>query len=640
MEVEIVMQDNLPSVHPSASDKQQTAPDNKQQKDTGDSKQTVPNDGQLAASNGGQHTTVTRIEMLYTVTETPPWYLCILLAFQHYLTAFGSTITVPLVLAKHLCVAGDVVGLSEILGTIFFVSGISTLLQTTFGVRLPIVQGATFAFLAPAISVLNLPIWQCPFNETSQTDVSFNSTQFGEIGGDAHREIWQSRIREIQGAVMVASLFQVLIGFSGLMGMVLHFIGPLSIAPTIALIGLSLFDAASEKASKHWWIAITTVILITVFSQYLRNITVPCPRYTKKDGCAASRKPVFKLFPILLAMGVAWVICALLTVFGALPSDPDDWGYYARTDVRSRVLTEAPWFRFPYPGQWGMPTVSASAVFGMLAGVMASMIESVGDYYACASLTGSPPPPVHAVNRGIGIEGITCIIAGAWGTANGTTSYSENVGAIGITKVGSRAVVQTAGVLLVLMGCMGKVGALFVTMPDPVVGGMFIVMFGMITAVGLSNLQHVQLTSSRNLFILGLSLFLGLSLPKWMQNNKQVIKTGNASFDQIVEVLLSTSMFVGGFLGFLLDNTLPGTAAERGIQKWRERSTHPDDYSSASDMHIYDLPLVQKYLDQCKWTRYLPFLPTSEGNNQRKCQCSIASLCKCFVKKQKNTNVP
>ena len=63
------------------------------------------------------------------------------------------------------------------------------------------------------------------------------------------------------------------------------------------------------------------------------------------------------------------------------------------------------------------------------------MVESVGDYYACARLSGAPPPPVHAVNRGIGIEGIGCLLAGAWGSGNGTTSYSENVGAIGITKV-------------------------------------------------------------------------------------------------------------------------------------------------------------------------------------------------------------
>ena len=73
--------------------------------------------------------------------------------------------------------------------------------------------------------------------------------------------------------------------------------------------------------------------------------------------------------------------------------------------------------------------------FGMLAGVVASIIESVGDYYACARLSGAPPPPRHAINRGIGMEGIGCLLTGAFGTGNGTTSYSENIGAIGITKV-------------------------------------------------------------------------------------------------------------------------------------------------------------------------------------------------------------
>ena len=85
--------------------------------------------------------------------------------------------------------------------------------------------------------------------------------------------------------------------------------------------------------------------------------------------------------------------------------------------------------------QWGTPTVSVGAVFGMLAGVLASAVESIGDYYACARLSGAPPPPIHAVNRGIGTEGIGCIIAGIIGSGNGTTSYSENIGAIGITKV-------------------------------------------------------------------------------------------------------------------------------------------------------------------------------------------------------------
>jgi nucleobase transporter 1/2 len=71
----------------------------------------------------------------------------------------------------------------------------------------------------------------------------------------------------------------------------------------------------------------------------------------------------------------------------------------------------------------------------MLAGVLASEIESIGDYYACARLAGARPPPVHAMNRGIAIEGLGCILAGLWGSGNGTTSYSENIGSMGVTKV-------------------------------------------------------------------------------------------------------------------------------------------------------------------------------------------------------------
>ena len=89
---------------------------------------------------------------------------------------------------------------------------------------------------------------------------------------------------------------------------------------------------------------------------------------------------------------------------------------------------------------------------GMFDGVIYGRnLESVGDYYACARLSGAPPPPKHAIYRGIGTEGGTqiflrfqyisdaqglgCILAGVWGSGNGTTSYSENIGAIGVTKV-------------------------------------------------------------------------------------------------------------------------------------------------------------------------------------------------------------
>lgn len=546
--------------------------------------------------------------VIYGVEDIPPWYLCILLGFQHYLTAFGSTITVPLVLYQSLCMDEDKVGLSELISTIFFVSGVATLLQTTFGTRLPIIQGATFAFLTPTFSILALPKWSCPYIKERELDPYLENSTLPDPGSAEHRELWQSRIREIQGAIMVASIFQVVIGFSGLMGFVLKFIGPLAITPTITLIGLALFKEAAEKAAAQWYIALMTMVLIAVFSQYMRNVNVPCFA-TDKGRCTVVKMPIFSLFPVLLAMIVSWVICVILTVSGALTDEKGEWGYNARTDIKIDVLYESDWFRFPWPGQWGMPTVSTAAVFGMLAGVLSSMIESVGDYYACARLAGAPPPPVHAVNRGIGVEGICCILAGAWGSGNGTTSYSENVGAIGITKVGSRIVVQVGGIIMIVLGCLGKFGALFVTIPDPVVGGMFMIMFGMITAVGLSNLQYINLNSSRNIFILGVSLFFGLSFPKWIGNTPNAVETGSEIANQIISVLLGTNMFVGGFVGFVLDNTIPGTAEERGINKWRKHEEVLDSTVVDDTRRIYDLPWIQKYLDKIRWFRYVPFCP-------------------------------
>ncbi|XP_053374414.1 solute carrier family 23 member 2-like isoform X2 [Mercenaria mercenaria] len=456
------------------------------------------------------------------------------------------------------------------------------------------------------------PQWECPYTvarDQNGTDVNFTALGLPDIGSDEHREMWMKRIREIQGAIMVASIFQVVIGFSGIMGFLLRFIGPLAITPTIALIGISLFEAGSSFASQQWWIALTTMFLITLCSQYMRNVNVPCFSVAKGKGCTTTKLPLFSLFPVLFAMIISWIICAILTATDVLPDDPKQWGYSARTDIQSDVLSKSKWFRFPYPGQWGLPTVSTASVFGMLAGVLASMIESVGDYYACARLSGAPPPPTHAINRGIGVEGIGCILAGAWGSGNGTTSYSENIGAIGITKVGSVRVVQVGGIVMLILGCLGKFGALFATIPGPVIGGMFMITFGMVTAVGLSNLQYVDLNSSRNIFILGVSIFFGFSMPAWLAANPTSIDTGNDIVDQILSVLLSTSMFVGGALGFILDNTIPGTDEERGIKKWRKLTLEDEESTGGSRMHIYDLPLIQNYLDNVQIFKYIPFCP-------------------------------
>ncbi|XP_063301365.1 solute carrier family 23 member 1-like isoform X1 [Pelobates fuscus] len=542
-----------------------------------------------------------RNKLAYTVTDVPPWYLCIFLGIQHYLTALGGIVAIPLILSKELCLTHDPLTQSHLISTIFFVSGICTLLQVVFGVRLPILQGGTFAFLTPTLAMLSLPKWQCPDWTQNASMVNASSPVFVEL--------WQSRIREVQGAIMVASCFQIFVGFSGLIGFLMRFIGPLTIAPTITLIGLPLFESAGRDAGSHWGISAMTTFFIVLFSQYLRNVPLPIPSYSRNKKCHFSKIYLFQIFPVLLGIAISWLICFILTVTNALPSNPETYGYFARTDVKGDVLSQAPWFRFPYPGQWGLPTISLAGVFGILAGVISSMVESVGDYHACARLSGAPPPPKHAINRGIGIEGIGCLLAGAWGTGNGTTSYSENVGALGITRVGSRAVIISGGILMLLMGIFSKIGAVFATIPTPVIGGMFLVMFGVIAAVGISNLQFADMNSSRNIFIVGFSIFSGLTIPNWVNNNTELLQTGIIQLDQVILVLLTTGMFVGGFFGFFLDNTIPGTKEERGIYAWKEvHGEMSDDCPDIGD--VYDLPFgIGTRFCTASWLKYIPFCP-------------------------------
>ncbi|KAF3702656.1 Solute carrier family 23 member 1 [Channa argus] len=430
----------------------------------------------------------------YCVTDVPPWYLCAFLAIQHYLTAFGALITIPLILSEGLCLQHDSLTQSRLINTIFFVSGLCTLLQVTFGVRLPILQGGTFALVTPAMAMLSMPEWKCPAWTQNASLVNTSSPLFIDV--------WQTRMRTI------------LVGFSGLIGFLMRFIGPLTIAPTISLIGLSLYDSAGVKAGSHWG--------ISAISEENKTLL--------KDG---------------------------------------DFS----------VITNLT----PHAGQWGMPTVNLAGVIGILAGIICSMAESVGDYHACARLSGAPNPPKHAINRGIGVEGLGSLLAGAFGTGNGTTSFSENVAAIGITKVGSRKVILLSGVFMILIGTLGKIGAIFTTIPAPVIGGMFLVMFAVITATGISNLQSTDMNSSRNIFVFGFSIFSALVIPNWIMKNPNALATG--------------------------------TKRERGLLSL-DKADLEDSGNTFGTEDIYDLPFgMSACLSSRSWVRYIPFCPLKDSRS-------------------------
>ncbi len=476
-------------------------------------------------------------DLIYGIDDVPPPVEGVVLGLQHYLTMFGSTVAIPLLLAGPLGIKDEPAQLGLLIGTMFFVSGITTLLQTTIGNRLPIIQGGTFSFISPAFAICGMALVK---------DQGF-----------------EVKMQHLQGAIIAGAACEIVIGYSGLIGKLRRFIGPITIAPTIALIGLALFPFGAPKAGTHWGIGGLTIVLIILFSQVLRR-----------------KHRFFELFPILLAIVGAWGVAGICSAAGLFTP--------AVTDAAGKVVTaahpaytsfqavaDAPWIRIPYPFQWGMPQFAFPAIVGMLAGFVASMIESIGDYYACARLSGAPIPDEKTINRGIGMEGIGCAIAGAFGTGNGTTSYSENIGAIGLTRVGSRRVVQYGAVLMIILGGVAKFGALFTSIPDPIVGGMYCALFGMIASVGLSNLQFVDLNSVRNLFIMGFAFFMGLSVPFYFFGMSAPVPFPGSplKFDPqwaagIIQTIGTTGMAVGALIACVLDNIIPGTDEERGLTAW------------------------------------------------------------------------
>ncbi|XP_069697554.1 solute carrier family 23 member 2-like isoform X2 [Periplaneta americana] len=533
-------------------------------------------------------------DITYGIDDNPPWYLCVFMALQHYLTMIGAIVSIPFILTPAICMKDDDPARSHIICTMIFVTGIVTWVQATFGCRLPIVQGGTISFLVPTLAILNLPQWRCPEPAVLDAMTSDNRT-----------ELWQTRMRELSGAIAVSAVLQAVIGLFGIVGVILRYVTPLTIVPTVSLVGLSLFENAADSASQHWGIAAGTILMLTAFSQLLREVHVPLLAYKRDVGFSIVWFQLFKLFPVLLTIIIMWGVCALLTLSGNLPV-----GHPARTDVKLRIIEDSPWFRFPYPGQWGVPTVTAAGVLGMLAGVLACTVESISYYPTTARMCGAPPPPVHAINRGIAIEGIGTILAGLWGSGNGTNTFGENVGAIGVTKIGSRRVIQYAAVLMIIQGLISKFGAAFIIIPQPVVGGMFCIMFGMITAFGLSALQYVDLNSSRNLYIVGFSIFFSLVLSKWMEANPHAIQTGSEVVDSIITVLLSTSILIGGITGCLCDNIIPGTPEERGLIAWQDQMKLEPNKENGDASDTYDYPIGMSVIRRLNIFSYLPFMPT------------------------------
>ncbi len=505
-----------------------------------------------------------------------------MLALQHVLTMFGSTVAVPLIFGPLLWPVPETLpaqlqstllelqltNTALLISSVMLCSGVATLLQSTYGSRLPIIQGVSFSFLAAFFGIVaasqssNAPDWSAvTAGDLSETTLAPLVEQWKATG--AHG------MRTIAGAVIIGGVLEAVIGFAGLMGLVRRVLSPVVVGPVIMLIGLALYNVGAPVAASNWLVSIPMMILIVLFALVLsRNFRI------------------FQLFPMLLAITTMVSTCWWLGRNGTIP--PGDPAF-----VDLSAFDRSDWFRvqdvfFP----WGLPEWSISALVAVLAGYLASMVESFGDYHACKNMAGGGDPTPDEISRGIGMEGVGCALTGIFGGFS-STSYSENIGLVGLTKVASRYVVQIGAVILIVLGLFGKFGAIASAIPKPVVGGLYCALFGLIAAVGVRQFAKADLNSDRNLFIGGFALFMGLSLPAWFNSpeaaesmsslNASILdrlvvwfgplgETGTGwqitfanSFTESFTAIGKTGMAVAAILGITLDNLVPGSRKERGL---------------------------------------------------------------------------
>lgn len=232
----------------------------------------------------------------------------------------------------------------------------------------------------------------------------------------------------------------------------------------------------------------------------------------------------------------------------------------------------------------------------------------VGSYHASSLFVAARPPTSGVVSRGIGVEGISTVLAGLWGTGVGSATVTENVHTIAVTKMGSRRAIGFGAILLVLFSIVGKVGAFIASIPDVMVAALLCFMWAMLCALGLSNLRYSATGSSRNSIIVGLALFLSLSVPSYFQQygvhpsaNSSVpsyfqpynvashgpVHTGSGGVNYFLNTLLSLNMVIAFLVALVLDNTVPGAPQERGLYVWSEAETARRDSAAMKD---YELP--------------------------------------------------
>ena len=303
---------------------------------------------------------------------------------------------------------------------------------------------------------------------------------------------------------------------------VMRFFPPVVTGPIVIAIGLILSSSAIANASTNWLVAVVAIAVIVV--------------------CNIWGRGMIKIIPILMGVIVAYVVAALVG------------------EVDFSSVVEAPWIGLPV--QWDMTVFSLfganfdaglalTAIITIMPLALATMIEHIGDVSAISSTCNRNYIAEPGLHRTLLGDGLATILASLFG-APANTTYGENTGVLALTRVFDPRVIRIAACFAIVFSFCPKFEAVIGAMPACVIGGVSLVLYGMISAVGIRNLveNHVDFMKSRNVLITALILVLSLGIA-YSDAGAIVIPAGAI-------VISLSGLAVGSLVGIVLNIVLPG----------------------------------------------------------------------------------
>ena len=409
------------------------------------------------------------------------------LGIQHVLAMFAGNITVPIIVA-------GVFGQTPeqkifLIQMALFVAGVATIIQTVgykeIGARLPIVQGTSFAFIP-----IMLP---------------FKAAGLGAVFT----------------AAFIGGIFQIFIG--KVLKPIRHLFPPLVTGIVVLMIGFSLLKVGFMYAGGGGWLMNNKP---EIFAN-ANHLTVAVSVFIVAIFFNLRGKGMASAASILIGIVAGFIVAAALGM------------------VNYGKIASAAWFAFPMPLQYGIDFVPGAIILMLFMSVVTT-IETIGDISATTMGGAKREATDKEISGGIMADGVGTAF-GAIFNAMPNTSYSQNAGLVAFTGVVSRHVGTIAGIVLVLMGLFPKLGGIIAAMPESVIGGAAIIMFGMIVAAGIKLISRAEM-DQRNLLILALSLSFGIGmslLPDFVKNIPD--------FGISLKLLLTTGLIPAGLLAFALN---------------------------------------------------------------------------------------